>query len=279
LIEVRKLAPDRWLLAPGIGAQGGDLAAAVSGGLTAQGDGLIVPVSRGVIRAESPRQAAQDLRDEINRHRKAEQHAPSPAGDPHTDLIRALHEADAVRFGEFTLASGVQSPVYIDLRRVISHPALFRRVVDAYAKVVETLAFDRLAAVPYAALPTGAALALELSQPLIYPRKEVKGHGTKRAVEGAFTEGQTALVIEDVVTSGGSLLRAIETLESAGLVIEEAVVLVDREQGGGERMSEAGYRLHAVLTMRQIIDTLRDQGRISAEMAQKVEGYLCQNPI
>jgi uridine monophosphate synthetase len=228
-----------------------------------------------VIRAESPRQAAQDLRQQINHHRQATQRTPPTAPDPaHTDLILALHAADAVRFGEFTLASGKQSPVYIDLRRVISHPGLFQRVVDAYAKVVQTLRFDRLAAVPYAALPTGAAIALQLNQPLIYPRKEVKEHGTQRAVEGAFQAGQTALAIEDVVTSGGSLLRAIETLEGAGLVVRDAVVLVDREQGGGERMAAAGYRLHAVLTMRQIIEVLRDQARISAEMAQKVEAYL-----
>jgi uridine monophosphate synthetase len=265
LAAVRDLAPDRWILAPGVGAQGADLASALAAGLDARGTGLIVPVSRGVLYADDPREAAQAIRDRINQAR---------AYGPHRDLVLALFEADCVRFGEFTLASGQTSPIYVDLRRVISYPALFRTVVDAYVDLVRPLSYDRLAAVPYAALPTAAAVAMALEAALIYPRKEVKDHGTGRAVEGAFEPGQRAVAVEDVVTSGGSLLRAVGSMEEAGLEVRDAVVLVDREQGGRQRLAEAGYTLHAVLTLTEILSVLRDEGRIAAETFADVQAYL-----
>jgi uridine monophosphate synthetase len=262
---VRDLAPDRWILAPGVGAQGADLKEALAAGLDARGGGLIVPVSRGVLYADDPREAAQDIRDRINRARMRA---------PHRELVLALFEAGCVRFGEFTLASGRTSPIYVDLRRVISYPALFRRVVDAYVDLVRPLPYDRLAAVPYAALPAASAVAMALDAPMIYPRKEVKEHGTGRAVEGVFEAGQRAVAVEDVVTSGGSLIRAIGAMEDAGLEIRDAVVLVDREQGGRERLAEAGYHLHAVLTLNEILSVLRDEGRITAETFAEVQAYL-----
>jgi uridine monophosphate synthetase len=269
LAQVRELAPDRCLLAPGVGAQGGDLAAAMAAGLDGHGQGLIVPVSRSVLYAPDPRQAATDLRGRINQHR--------PGIKPrsrHRDLILALHEADCIQFGEFTLASGKLSPVYVDLRRVASFPDLFEKVVDAYTNLIRPLQFDCLAGVPYAALPVGAALALKMKRPLIYPRKEVKAHGTGRAVEGVFEPGQAALVVEDVVTSGGSLFKSIEALEAAGLAVRDAVVLLEREQGGLPAVSERGYRLHYALTMSEVLDVLRDEGRISEQVHHTVKAYL-----
>ena len=269
LAQVRALAPDRWLLAPGIGAQGGDLAAAMAAGLDAHDSGIIVPVSRSVIYADDPRKVATDLRDRINQHRPGTKDDSSQ-----TELILALHKAGCIQFGEFTLASGKGSPIYVDLRRVVSYPALFQRVVDVYASLIHLLEFDCLAGVPYAALPVGAAVALRMNKPLIYPRKEIKAHGTGRAVEGVFERGATALVIEDVVTSGGSLLKAIETLEAAGLIVRDAVVLLEREQGGLATLTSKGYRLHAVLTMSEILDVLQNEGRISAQVHQEVKAYL-----
>jgi uridine monophosphate synthetase len=265
LAAVRDLAPDRWILAPGVGAQGADLGAALAAGLDARGLGLIVPVSRGVLYADDPREAAQQIRDRINQARTY---------GPHRELVLALFEAGCVRFGEFTLASGRTSPIYVDLRRVISYPSLFRKVVDAYAAQIRPLCYDRLAAVPYAALPAAAAVAMALDAPLIYPRKEVKDHGTGRAVEGAFEPGHRAVAVEDVVTSGGSLIRAIGAMADAGLGVEDAVVLVDRGQGGRERLAEAGYALHAVLTLDEILGVLRDEGCISPETFADVQAYL-----
>lgn len=281
LARVRALAPDRWILAPGVGAQGGDLAAALAAGRyrDAHGRGVIVPVSRAVADAADPRQAALELRERINRYRVAPTPPPLPLPSPTRGgrgggLILALHDAGCVQFGEFTLASGKQSPIYVDLRRVVSYPALLRQVADAYAALVRPLTFDCLAAVPYAALPIGAAVALQMGVPLVYPRKEAKVHGTGRAVEGIFAPGDTALVVEDVATSASSLLRAIETLEAAGLVVRDAVVLLDREQGGPAALAARDVRLHAVFQMTEVLDVLRDAGRISGEEHQVIATYL-----
>jgi len=269
LKAIRRLAPNHWFLSPGIGAQGGDLAEALTAGLDENNSGMIVAVSRGVIYAADPRAAAQTLRRRINVHRGV--------GDAKRDLILGLFEAECIRFGEFTLASGKQSPIYIDLRRVISYPDLFHHVVEAYAELVQPLTFDRLAAVPYAALPAAAAIAMRLKRPMVYPRKEAKGHGMGRLVEGAFELGQTAVAIEDVVTSGGSLLRAIATMEAVGLDVRDIVVLVDREQGGRNRLAEAGYRLHAVLTLGDILKALYEEHQIDNATLHGVQTYLASS--
>jgi uridine monophosphate synthetase len=275
LARFRALAPERWLLAPGIGAQGGDLAAALRAGLDRQGSGLIVPVSRGVIYAANPREAAQSLRIEINQARSALS-GPEQIGlpQPWPDLILQLYDVGCVQFGQFTLASGVQSPLYIDLRRLTASPSLLRLAARAYADLLQPLTFDRLAAVPYAALTIGTAVALAANYSLIYPRKEAKGHGTGQIIEGVFRAGEKVAVIEDLITSGGSILKAIETLESAGLVVADAVVLIDREQSGAKNLAEAGYHLHTVLRLSDILRVLHRAGRISSEQAALVERYL-----
>ena len=262
LKAVRRLAPDRWILAPGIGAQGGDLEAALDAGLDGTGRGVIVPVSRSVLYAPDPRAAAREMRRAINARRGLV--------EPAADMALHLFDADCVRFGEFTLASGKTSPIYIDLRRIISYPELFERVVDAYAELAQHLSFDRLAAVPYGALPVAAGLAMKLKRPLVYPRKEAKGYGTGQAIEGAFEPGQVALAIEDVVTSGGSLLQAIRTMEGSGLRVRDVVVLLDREQGGRDRLVDDGRELHAVLTLSELLDTLHEAGRIDTATYRSV---------
>lgn len=275
LARFRALAPDRWILAPGVGAQGGDLMAALRAGLDHQGSGLIVPVSRAVIYADNPREAARSLRAEINQARAVlSASSPNFPPAPHLDLILQLHELGCIQFGQFTLASGLQSPIYIDLRRLAASPALLSQAAQAYVDLLQPLTFDHLAAVPYAALTIGTAVALTAHKPLIYPRKEVKAYGTGKTIEGVFVAGQEVVVIEDLITSGGSILKAIETLSAAGLVVADVAVLIDREQSGAKNLAEAGYRLHAVLKLSEILTVLHQAGRISAEQVAIVERYL-----
>ncbi len=272
LAAVRRLAPDRWLLAPGVGAQGGDLGAALAAGLDVEGGRMIVPVSRAVLGAADPRAAAAALRMEIQSARAVLPVRPA-AG---LELIRGLFEAGCVRFGQFTLASGALSPIYIDLRRAISVPSLFRKIAVAYAERLRRLEFECLAAVPYAALPAATAAALILNAPLIYPRKEVKAHGTGQAIEGIFKPGQRAVLIEDVITSGGSIATALQPLREAGLRVEDVVVLVDREQGGAAAMAAQGCRVQSVLTMGQILDGLQSLGLVEPGKLAEVRAYLTE---
>ncbi len=181
-----------------------------------------------------------------------------------TQLALTLHEIGAVRLGRFTLHSGRVSPIYIDMRLLASYPEVLRRVGRAYAALLEPLRFDLLAAVPYAGLPIGTAVALETGLPLIYPRKEVKGYGTGQGVEGRWQAGQTAVVVEDLVTSGDSILQAVAALTGVGLQVRDAVVLIDREQGGRAALQAQGYGLHAVMGLRRLLHILEDEGRISA---------------
>lgn len=171
----------------------------------------------------------------------------------HSSLIRELYAAGIVETGEFTLKSGAVSPVYIDLRRLVGYPALLARVAEIYAEAADSFEFDVLAALPYAAMPIGTALSLRMGRPMVYPRKERKGYGTDKLVEGIYQEGETALVIDDVVTDGGAKLEGIQALEGAGLVVKDVLVLVDRESGGREALAAAGYRLHALLTLDEIL--------------------------
>ena len=275
LARFRELNQTHWILAPGIGAQGGDLAAALSAGLNRQGQGLIIPVSRSIIYADDPRAAAQSLRDTVNQARQTNQLTIHPS-IPHTDLILQLHDVGCVQFGQFTLASGRQSPIYVDLRRMGASAALLKGAARAYAEMLRPLGFDHVAGVPYAALPIGTAVALELNCSLVYPRKEAKDYGTGKTVEGVFESGQRAVVVEDLVTSGGSALTAIEVLEGVGLAVSDVAVLIDREQGAPQNLAERGYRLHAALTMADILAVLRAAGRISAEQVEAVKRYLAE---
>jgi uridine monophosphate synthetase len=276
LRTIRAMAPQVWILVPGIGAQGGDLEEALGAGLNEEGTGLIINVSRSIIYAGDPRGSAMELRDRINRVRRGVRTIRREAKplSLKEELILALHDMGCVRFGDFVLVSGQHSPIYLDLRLLVSNPEVLRKAAQAYVELLHRLAFDRLAAIPYAALPIGTAVALEMGVPLVYPRKEVKGHGTRKGIEGHFEEGEQVVVLDDLITPGGSKLKAIAPLVEAGLVVEDVVVLVDREQGGREDLEEQGYRLHAFLGLGEMLQVLAQQRRISPEQRDEVVAFL-----
>jgi uridine monophosphate synthetase len=144
-------------------------------------------------------------------------------------LADALLGAGCIKFGQFTLKSGLISPIYLDLRQLVAFPRLLDDVAAAYVKILRRLSFDRLAALPYAALPIGTAVSLQGNWPMIYPRKEAKTYGTKADIEGIFQPGETVAVVDDLATTGGSKFEAIEKLTAAGLKVRDVIVLIDRQ--------------------------------------------------
>ena len=272
LARVRELAPDMWFLVPGIGAQGGDLEATMRAGLRADGMGLLINASRSIASAANPGEAAKKLRDEINALRTLHTaHRVSQTDAAEQQLARDLLESHCIRFGEFTLKSGQKSPIYLDLRRLVSYPAILKRVGQAYAHILRGLECERLAGIPYAALPIATAAAMELNKPLIYPRREVKEYGTKAAIEGEYDAGEVVAVLDDLATTGDTKIETIEKLTGVGLRVRDIVVLIDRGQGARELLARAGYTLHAVTTLPRLLDIWRATNAISTEQYDAVK--------
>jgi uridine monophosphate synthetase len=275
LRAVRRVT-DTWILAPGVGAQGGDLEAALQAGLRVDGLGMLVTVSRGISGAEDPGRAARELVNEINRIRGSFVARGSALAPGLAALADALLQHGCVRFGSFTLKSGLVSPIYLDLRRLVSHPALLAQAAAAYQPLLDGLRFDRLAALPYAALPIGTALSLQTGIPMVYPRREVKSYGTKAAVEGDYTEGERVVMLDDLATTGGSKIEAAEKLREAGLEVEDIIVLIDRQSGALEMLEEEGLHMHAVFTLSELLDHWEGSGALSKEKGAEVREFLVE---
>lgn len=190
------------------------------------------------------------------------------------ELILELNEIGAVKFGSFTLKSGQISPIYVDLRLIVSYPKLLKKISELLWKKIHHLQFKVLCGVPYAALPVATCISLTHDIPMILQRKEVKEHGTKRRIEGVFEKGWTCLVIEDVVTLGSSILETKAILNEEGLQVTDIAILIDRQQGGVQRLEKAGLKIHALLTLTEILNVLVEQGMVSKEMDQKVQDFL-----
>ncbi|MEA3406714.1 MAG: orotidine-5'-phosphate decarboxylase [Chloroflexota bacterium] len=277
IADIRERFPEMWFLVPGVGAQGGDVEMVLSAGLRSDGTGLLINSSRGIIYADDPRRAAKDLRDRINEARYGATPRVSPRdveSTPLRALACGLFDAGCVRFGDFVLHSGVHSPIYIDLRRLVGHPRLLADVARLYGRLLRLLQFDRMAAIPYGGLPIGTAVALETGHPLIYPRRRAKSYGTQRLVEGEYAAGDRVVVLDDLITGGGSKLEAIEPLEAEGMVVEDVVVLIDREQGGAKTLADRGYRLHALFTLRELVRALAQENKIAPAEEARVLDYL-----
>ena len=196
----------------------------------------------------------------------AVQGAPGQPAFP-SALADGLLEAGCVQFGQFTLHSGLVSPIYLDLRRLVGYPDLLRMAAAAYLPLLHTLEFDRLAALPYAALPIGTAISLLGGWPLVYPRKEAKEYGTRQEIEGDYKPGERLVVIDDLATTGGSKFAAIEKLQAAGLQVRDVVVLIDRQSGAERALAAAGYRLQAVFTLSALLDYWESKALVPASQA------------
>jgi uridine monophosphate synthetase len=145
--------------------------------------------------------------------------------------------------------------------------------------LLKDLEIDRIAGLPYAAIPIATAISLQGNYPMIYPRKEVKTYGTKAEIEGEYHTGETVVVIDDLATTGGSKFEAIEKLTGAGLVVKDVVVLVDRQSGAKESLAQAGYSMHAVLTIGQLLEYWEGNGKVEKDKIKETRKFIERSSV
>ena len=191
-----------------------------------------------------------------------------------TETCKILDRIGALKFGAFRLTSGKMSPYYIDLRIVPSFPDAFREIcsfcVDFMEDHVGTKNFERVAGIPVAGIPFAAVVAHHLKKPFLYVRKGVRLHGRERKIEGIIAPGNRVLLVDDLVTTGLSLQKAAKAIAAEGGVVSDAVVLVDRQEGGRERLARSGIRVHALLNVTEIANTLHELGTIDEEQHRTI---------
>ena len=191
------------------------------------------------------------------------------------DFATFLFEKKIIRFGDFTLASGKKSPYYIDLRLVASYPHEFRKMIKHLQNLIaEDIGFENfhsLVSVPTGGLVIASSLATEIVKPLIYVRNNPKDHGTGKSIEGVTCQDMKLLMIDDVATSGGSIINAIKIIKDEKMVVSDAYVIIDRLAGATQSLEKEGVKLHSLLNIKDIVDNLFEQNLISEDVVKQVE--------
>jgi orotate phosphoribosyltransferase len=194
--------------------------------------------------------------------------------DKKDKMANILFKIDAVKFGVYKLSSGKSSPYYIDLRVVPSFPDAFREICDFYAQCISDQIgiknVDRIVGVPIAGIPFASQIAYNLKKPFLYVRKDIKLHGRERRVEGVLASGDRVLLLDDLLTTGLTLTTAIDAARAEGGVVTDVVVFLDREEGGRELLERKGVKVHSLLKISEIANTLFEMGAIDQESLKTI---------
>lgn len=195
------------------------------------------------------------------------------------EFFLECYQLGIIKFGRFTLKSGIESPFYVDLRPLASDPKILKRLANYLLDMLPLDNFDLICGVPYAALPMATAMSLESYLPLIIKRKEAKDYGTKKMIEGIFQKDQNCLLVEDVITSGKSLLETIPEIENEGISVSDIVVVLDRQQGGKEMLESKGYRVHTLFTISEVCSILKEENHLSDDEVTRIDDFLKGNVV
>ena len=191
------------------------------------------------------------------------------------------YKNNIIRFGNFTLASGKNSSYYVDLRLIPSYPHQFRKMIKNLQNlIVEKTGlddFDCLASVPTGGLVVTSALAIEIVKPLIYVRSKPKEHGTTKSIEGKISAGMKVVMVDDVMTTGTSVLNGINQLKEAGLLVSDLYVIINRLEGADKALSDIGVQTHQLTDILEITDILFQEKLIGKEIFEKIKNQVSRN--
>ena len=189
-----------------------------------------------------------------------------------------LIKNNAIKFGDYTLASGKKSPYYIDLRQTISSPITMDWIANAFTRIILNEIgrdrIDKILGVPTAGVPFATVVSQKLSLPLIYYRQARKEHGVRKKVEGTLERNDRVLIVDDLITTGESVIEAAEVVRDQGGVVNELVVLLDREQGGQQRLRSSRIEPHVLFKISDAMTWLHSVGLISDEIYRMVRQYI-----
>ena len=192
-----------------------------------------------------------------------------------------LFKNNIIKFGNFTLSSGKNSSYYIDLRLVPSFPHQFRKMIKNLQKlIVEKIGldnFDSLVSIPTGGLIVGSALAIETVKPLIYVRNKSKDHGTAKSIEGKILSDMRVMMIDDIATTGTSVLNGIKQLRAEGLSISNACVIINRLEGADKILNSVGVTLHQLTDILEITEILFQEKLIGEDILEKIKNQVNQN--
>jgi orotate phosphoribosyltransferase len=188
------------------------------------------------------------------------------------EFCNILLRTGCIKFGTFQLSSGALSPYYVDLRLIPSDPEAFKRAIGFYTVTLEQVikSSTRLVGIPTAGMPYAAVLAFNFAKPFLYLRKEAKDHGQRRRIEGVIFPGDRVVLLDDVVTTGKNIMEAVDAIRAEGGVVKDAVVLLDREQGGKAQLMKMGVRLRSYATITRVAQVLLKRGTIDDEQYKEI---------
>lgn len=189
-------------------------------------------------------------------------------------MANILYKIDALKFGVYQLSSGKQSPYYIDLRVIPSFPDAFREICEFYVQqMTEEIGlnnFDRIAGIPLSGIPFASQVAYNIKKPFLFIRRDIKLYGRERRVEGILISGDKVLIVDDLLTTGLTLKRAVEAVRAEGGIITDAIVFLDREEGGKELLEKNGVKVHTLLNVSEVADTLFEIGAIDKDSLRTI---------
>ncbi|MCL4363914.1 orotate phosphoribosyltransferase [Patescibacteria group bacterium] len=189
-------------------------------------------------------------------------------------LVLELFRIKAIEFGRFKLKSGIISPYYLDLRLLVSYPYLLEVVADVFWEELRLMQFDVLVGVPYAAIPLATIISYKYNRPMVFVRKEQKSYGKKKEIEGVFRSGQTAVLLDDVISDGKSKEETLGVLNNNGLKVTDVLVLLDRRKQTDMRNEVYGCRLTSIYNMSEVTKILSSHGLISKKQVEETVKFM-----